>query len=289
MGAFAFIGNQWGYHDDDLPICHFHNCLEFGLCQDGTGKGNVEGISVEFQPGDICVVPPYKRHMFWSERNTGSSWQWIMVDPEMVFENCSYKVDVIRKLTYSCGPFVLSGKKYSGIRSEIEILLALFCQEPLNSDCIRSLLISLLSDYVFVLYDVTKQKRESVARQIRIWPALVCISEHYAEKLSIQTLADACNLSVEQFRRDFKEIVGCPPLSYLSEYRIQTACLLLIKTNKGIKEIAQESGYLTLSTFNREFASRRKTTPLKWRHLYTQHQTAVVTNLEEGRNIGILS
>ncbi len=54
-------------------------------------------------------------------------------------------------------------------------------------------------------------------------------------------------------------------IDYVNAMRIAYACELLTETAKSITEVAMESGFSTLSHFNRQFRKLQRTTPTRFR------------------------
>lgn len=52
---------------------------------------------------------------------------------------------------------------------------------------------------------------------------------------------------------------------YLAELRIVTACTLLTDTNKSVAQIAIETGFGSVSNFNRRFLALKRSSPLRYR------------------------
>jgi xylan 1,4-beta-xylosidase len=52
---------------------------------------------------------------------------------------------------------------------------------------------------------------------------------------------------------------------FLNSYRLDAALALLTETDKDITEIALESGFQSIRSFNEYFKSRIGTTPVKYR------------------------
>lgn len=91
------------------------------------------------------------------------------------------------------------------------------------------------------------------------------IENHYAEKLSIEKMAQVCNLSQSHFMKFFKSTFGVPFITYLKEYRLIMASRLLLTSSSSILEIAQETGFENLSYFNRSFKAMYRKTPTEFR------------------------
>lgn len=111
------------------------------------------------------------------------------------------------------------------------------------------------------------------------------ISEHYMEQLRVDQLAEECHFSENHFRKVFSAYMGMGPLEYINMVRIQTACEYLKTTDKSITEIAQLCGFITNSTFNRNFSRLMGVSPSQWRKRpenYEQQLLKFTIHSEEG-------
>lgn len=87
------------------------------------------------------------------------------------------------------------------------------------------------------------------------------IENHYAEPITVQTLADLVHLSVSQFERRFKALFNITPIGYLLKIRVNRACYLLAETNTKITEIATQCGFYDHSHFIRRFTRAMGVSP----------------------------
>ncbi|MEK6748135.1 MAG: AraC family transcriptional regulator [Pseudomonadota bacterium] len=92
------------------------------------------------------------------------------------------------------------------------------------------------------------------------------ITVHYAEKLSIATLAAECHLCPDVFVRRFKDEQGMNPCEYIKRYRLDAAKTLLAGSLSNVQEIAYKVGYNDVSQFNRLFRAQEGKTPLAYRY-----------------------
>ncbi len=79
--------------------------------------------------------------------------------------------------------------------------------------------------------------------------------------LTVETLANKMNLSVSAIERRFKKHLLQTPRQYITEVRLNHAHELLLKTNKAISTIAQETGFSDNSHLTRCFIQRFAITP----------------------------
>lgn len=91
------------------------------------------------------------------------------------------------------------------------------------------------------------------------------IHEHYSEDISVQQIADHAIIDRTYLYKIFKKNLGCPPQTYLVDYRITQACRLLRSTDDSVTEIAYAVGFRDLANFSRQFRKRQNITPTQFR------------------------
>lgn len=108
--------------------------------------------------------------------------------------------------------------------------------------------------------------QQSSLNQVK--PVLTYIHRNYAEKIRIADVAKSVGFSEAYFMRFFRENMGCSFVSYLNEYRLAQAEILLRTTRESVLDIAQETGFPNFSYFIRSFKLKYGTTPLKYHNTY---------------------
>lgn len=106
---------------------------------------------------------------------------------------------------------------------------------------------------------------------------LAYIRAHYQEKIYIRDLAEQINMNEQYFCRFFKESIGQSPITYLNEYRIRQAILLLQDTDATVMDISLRCGFYNFGNFLREFRKLTGTTPLKYRQAFLSHKNVSTT------------
>jgi len=84
-------------------------------------------------------------------------------------------------------------------------------------------------------------------------------------ELSFNQVARAVGMSRASLGRVFPRLFGRTFAKYLAEVRVVRACALLSETEKSIAEISVETGFGSVSNFNRRFLSLKRTSPLRYR------------------------
>lgn len=102
----------------------------------------------------------------------------------------------------------------------------------------------------------------------RIDRVLDHVHRRYAERLSLDALADIAALSPSGLHRLFLRHTGQSVTGYLARLRIGAACALLSGGDRPIATIAADVGYDSLANFNRQFKAQRAVTPRQYRQRF---------------------
>lgn len=95
----------------------------------------------------------------------------------------------------------------------------------------------------------------------------------YAERTSVQGLANAAHMSGRSFLRRFDAATGMTPVRYLQRLRIQKACELFEASTQPVETIAHAVGYEDVSAFRRVFARIMGLTPREFRRRFGHDAT----------------
>ncbi|GAB3662155.1 AraC family transcriptional regulator [Glycomyces tarimensis] len=96
-------------------------------------------------------------------------------------------------------------------------------------------------------------------------PALEAFHRDPAEAWTVGSLAARARVSRAQFARRFTEVMGEPPLSYLTEWRMSLAEDLLDDPDLSVAQVAKAVGYTDPFAFSTAFKRRRGLSPREFR------------------------
>ena len=96
------------------------------------------------------------------------------------------------------------------------------------------------------------------------------VDKYYRQPISISSLAEENNISINQLIRSFKNKYGITPLQFLISKRMEEARFLLVSTNMPIKMIAHIVGYPNVKYFNHLFAKCYRQTAASYRANYNR-------------------
>jgi AraC-like DNA-binding protein len=89
--------------------------------------------------------------------------------------------------------------------------------------------------------------------------------QHFPQSISMRQMAQLSGFSQRQMERRFLESFGVTPQRFLIKTRLMEACDRLLKTDRGLAEIAQACGFTDQSAFGRIFRLHLGCTPSEFR------------------------
>lgn len=104
--------------------------------------------------------------------------------------------------------------------------------------------------------------------------ALGCIHAQVGKDWTTDELADAVNLSRSAFADRFTQVIGVPPMKYLTQWRMQVAAARLKNSVEPIARIAYDVGYESEAAFARAFRREIGKPPGQWRRDATRTPAA---------------
>lgn len=261
------------YHNveaEDYPP-HWHNALEIIMPFENSYTVEIDHTAHTLKEGDIFIVPAGVLHTL---RAPSSGSRMILLFDYGLLCN----VQGLDSLLHSLHPFALiSASAYPALNEKLRKILLEVEEEyqkkpPFTEAYIYSLIIqffALLGRTSFSAENrfpgITVHKQHEYVEKFME----VCnyISEHCTENITLDDLADLSGFSRFHFSRLFKQFAGMSCYDYLIQKRITHAEQLLIQPDVSITEAALQSGFGSISSFNRIFKNKKGCTPSEYRKL----------------------
>lgn len=172
-------------------------------------------------------------------------------------------------------PLVLSRDEYPIIFDDIyDILIKIRNEYYKNSDYSELAIQSLLLNFFIKLgenhdnsaelfHNVRPNKHRDYVQRFN--QLLEYINDHYMEDLYLDNIADMAGFSKYHFSRLFKQYTNFTFCEYLVYRRVKAATSLLSDPDYSITDVAMDSGFQSISTFNRLFKQQMGCTPREYR------------------------
>ena len=247
---------------------HDHSAVEILLTLEGSVTYTVDDIVYQVRKGEVLIIPPDMQHAL--SMGEESSRYLFLFEPEGILS-----MRDIKTLTpYFHRPFHLRDGAEAHVRIR-ELLLKLkdvYEKRELmwNTVCYSYLLrvYAILGQrYLNGVRNRIPDGGRIVESEV-ITASMTYINNHYKQDLSLEDVAEFAGFSRYYFSRSFKKQTGYSFKDYLCEKRLQVATDLLIRTDKSMKDVAAESGFGSVATFNRVFREKKGCTPTQFRAIY---------------------
>lgn len=130
--------------------------------------------------------------------------------------------------------------------------------------------VGLLIAYISQIIASIKYKEfEGKNIEIKIKQACFILNERVNNDIDAVKLAAELNMGYSYFRKMFTKYTGLPPIQYHLQLRIHKAEIMLMSTNKTIKEISYDLGFESTFYFSRVFKEKTKFSPADYRKIHT--------------------
>ncbi len=160
--------------------------------------------------------------------------------------------------------------RHPHLRAAVDLLAAELAQPRLGSDAIIPALLDTL-----LLYLLRSWLDQQPTHHTTGWSAalsdpvttlaLQAMHRDPARSWTVATLAAEAQLSRAPFARRFTTLLGQPPMTYLTWWRMTTAARLLRHTDAPLSSIASMVGYTSEFAFANAFKRHHGTAPGKYR------------------------
>jgi AraC-like DNA-binding protein len=107
--------------------------------------------------------------------------------------------------------------------------------------------------------------KSSASRELRLATAIRYIEQHCREPLSVTRVAREAGLSRAHFSELFRTAYGVTFSEHLRRVRLNTATSLLRTTSLNATQVAERSGFASVTHFHRAFKQHTGRTPKKYR------------------------
>ena len=141
---------------------------------------------------------------------------------------------------------------------------------------VESLMALAVRKYLIAANGTSRQTLEG-ALHPSLNAALALIHRHPERPWTVGELADQAAMSRSAFAASFQKVLGKPPLQYVRKHRMQLACRLLHNPTLGLKEIASQVGYDSLSAFCTAFKRHAGMSPGDYRRREIPSEAARMT------------
>lgn len=238
---------------------HWHEEYQFCLVHSGKSELNYRGSNLPTPPDSLFVIHPGEVHSNQALENSGCSYRTMYADTELISTVASEFHRKKQEL-----PFFRTAVIFDKDMIGQYLNLHLVFEETSSRLERQTLLMNFIAELIFRFAENKPSSNRFGKERKAVKRVYDYLTEHYAENISLEELAQIANLSPFHFNRVFSELVGMPPHSFQTNLRILHAKNLLRK-GFSISRVAAETGFADQSHLNRHFKKLVVVTPGQFR------------------------
>lgn len=258
---------------EEYPF-HKHPSLEIVMPLSSDYTVYVNQTCFHLTAGEILLIPSMAPHYLVPTARDLSGQRLIYqinCDPLSRINGFSYVKELLKQ------PVLINRTSCPDIYdTEVQIMLQVlneyFCDGHLQELVIFSSLLNFFSTYArcappAALPSEAENMPASNTLFNRFNYAMDYINKYCTEDITLDMVADYAGLSKYHFSRLFKQYSGLNYYDYLCACRIKKVEHLLSRSELSITDVAFQTGFSSISTFNRIFKKVEQCTPTEYRNL----------------------
>lgn len=245
---------------------HWHDDLEFSLLLSGAMDYNVNGNILRVQAGEGIFVNTRQLHYNFSRDKKDCEYLCILLHPMLLCASAWVERDFVAPVLANAPCQVFSQDSLWGQEICRQLLAIEKCREdPLLIQSAFFQIWSLLYRNTPLAKDQPKPRNQN----LNILQEMIgYIQRNYRQRLSLERIAQAGNISKTTCHNIFRKYVNQSPNAYLVEYRLRAGMELLRTTDMTVTEIAYEVGFGSPSYFSESFRKAFGVSPMEYRETH---------------------
>lgn len=250
---------------------HWHNAAEFILALRDGSRYQIQGRSYALEEGDLLLIWPRELHETLAVPDGAV---FFIQFSDRLFES---NLDLAAALSRLAALRYVSRREEPLLAERLASLMKAVKDSYYDDEPFRETRCKLLLYQMLLLIGAHTGKAKnchcsvedlSAENRIRMRAACAYIEAHYTEDIRQETVAEAVSLSICYFSRLFQKYTGRSFPQYLSRVRVQAAARLIGQTGLSVTECAGQSGFQSITTFNKRFLEEMGLSPRAYRKLY---------------------
>lgn len=228
---------------------HFHKNPEIICVTSGSVVCTVNGTTEELSAGDFGLCLPMDIHSY-------------SPAPDSEYWVCVFSADYVRSFLKQVSDKTAESFRFTCSDSvEAFVRANLVSERTPPQNMLKACLYALCNEYIT---SVTLTARDS-GKTERMAQITDFIAEHHTENIGLSDIAALLGYDYYYVSRYFKKIFNISFNELLNLYRIETAVQLLDETDKKIINVAYESGFQSIRSFNECFKKHLKISPSEYK------------------------
>ncbi|MBB6332971.1 YesN/AraC family two-component response regulator [Chryseobacterium sediminis] len=261
---FDHVHIKW---NQQVPL-HQQETWELSYIITGSGVRIIGDIVENFSKGEIILIPPNIPHCWSFDEsvydNEGKIENITIVFENDFLENC---INIFPELMNSISE-IQSNENAVSFQNELLERLQTLMTSMIDQNSIERLssfiqlleLISYCKKMQIVGRPVSENKKEKKLQEIYLF-----ILNNFQRNITLEEISRSVGMQKSSFCVFFKKMTGKSFFTYLTEFRIESSCQMLLKTKLSVAEICIASGFSDIPYYNRVFKKIKNIPPTQFR------------------------
>ncbi|QNF29915.1 AraC family transcriptional regulator [Metabacillus elymi] len=247
---------------------HWHDEFQFVLIVKGEAIFQINEEKLAVREGEGLFINSGSLHMAKDKNDSGCVYICLNVSPSFVLSQELYTSYVNPYIIATNIPYLyLDAKELwaKNILAAIVKINQLIQQNPPYYEIDITIQLTLIWKNLLINGFELEYEHTEMLKSHRMKQMLNWIHLHYAEKILLDDIARAGQLSRSECCRYFKRILKTTPLNYVTDYRIQKSLILLQQSEFNVTDAAYQVGFNSTSYFIDKFRNSMNMTPLAYK------------------------
>lgn len=250
-----------------IPL-HWHEEIQFVLILKGEAIFQINEERIVVPKGDGLFINSGYLHMAEEKDQSDCIYICLNVSPHFVLSQELYTTYVSPYIQATNLPYlylVANEPWGKNILDAIIKINQLIQQKPPYYEIDITMQLTLIWKNLIINGVQLEHNQTEMLKSNRMKQMLNWIHLHYAEKIMLDDIARAGQLSRSECCRYFKRLLKKTPLTYVTDYRIQKSLILLQQAESNVTEVTYQVGFNSTSYFIDKFRKSMNMTPLAYK------------------------
>jgi AraC family transcriptional regulator, melibiose operon regulatory protein len=250
-----------------IPL-HWHDEFQFVRIIKGEAIFQINEEIVAVREGEGLFINGGCLHMAKDMNDSGCVYICLNVLPSFVLSQELYSTFVYPYIQATNIPYLFLDPKAHWARTILDSMMKirqLIKENPPYYEIDISVHLTNIWKNLIINGVPLEYEQSEIVKSQRIKQMLNWVHQHYAEKILLDDIARAGQLSRSECCRYFKRMLKKTPLNYVTDYRIQKSLILLQQSDSNVTDVAYQVGFNSTSYFIDKFRNTIGMTPLAYK------------------------
>lgn len=269
----------WLGETPDTFDMHWHTAAEILIVLNGACRSWTNDREYLVKEGDVLITPPRCSHALSMGKGSRRCLLLFEIDPLEQMRDYAPLIKTISEPIH----IPAEAAEQSGLLMALNQIISLYrFREPMWNTMCYSLLLQVCArlGQIILLGGQDAGGREEDEKRLASSPQVMesvlgYIGQNYMKDVTLEQIAAYAGYSKWYFARMFRHYAGVPFAQYLTRVRVSKVRQRLIHEQTSVAEIYAQSGFSSISTFNRVFKEQNGCTPSEYRTIYSKRRRAL--------------